>query len=95
MRYLVWLLKAAVFFAVFAFALNNLGHVRVHFFFGHHTDTPLVVVLLGAVVAGLVLGLLVMLPYWWRWRHLQTRPTTDAADSTLTPPPMARTDHGT
>ena len=34
MKYLVWLLKAAIFFTLFAFALNNQQDATVHFFFG-------------------------------------------------------------
>ncbi|OYY53416.1 MAG: hypothetical protein B7Y54_03045 [Polaromonas sp. 35-63-240] len=34
MKYLMWLLKAAIFFTLFAFALNNQQTVSVHFFFG-------------------------------------------------------------
>ena len=34
MKYLMWLLKAAIFFTLFAFALNNQQDATVHFFFG-------------------------------------------------------------
>jgi uncharacterized integral membrane protein len=61
-----WLLKAAIFFTLFAFALNNQGDVTVRFFFGHQWQAPMVLVVLGAFAAGLVVGILGMVPRWWR-----------------------------
>ena len=69
MRYLIWLLKAAIFFVLFAFALNNQSPVHVHLFFGAYWQAPLVLVLLIALVLGVVLGVLVMLPIWLRARR--------------------------
>ena len=43
MKYLAWLLKAAIFFTLFAFALNNQQDVTVHFFFGTQWRAPLAV----------------------------------------------------
>ena len=34
MKYFLWLLKAAIFFTLFAFALNNQQDATVHLFFG-------------------------------------------------------------
>lgn len=68
MKYIAWLLKAAVFFTVFAFALNNQSPVRVHFFFGTFWDAPLVLVVLTTLVIGVVLGIAVMVPIWLRAR---------------------------
>ena len=48
MKYLLWLLKAAIFFTLFAFALNNQQDATVHFFFGTHWRAPLVLVVLAA-----------------------------------------------
>ena len=42
---LKWILKAAIFFTLFAFALNNQHEASVHFFFGTQWRTPLVLVL--------------------------------------------------
>ena len=50
MKIISWLLKAALFFAMFAFALNNLEPVSVRAFFGLSWEAPLVVVLLCAPV---------------------------------------------
>jgi len=67
-KYLSWLLKAAIFFVVFAFALNNQGAVRLQFF-GAYWDAPLVLVVLAALVLGLALGVAVMTPLWLRARR--------------------------
>ena len=41
---LQWLLKAAIFFTLFAFALNNQADVTVRFFFGYQWTAPLALV---------------------------------------------------
>lgn len=68
MKYLLWLLKAVIFFTLFAFALNNQQDVTVHFFFGTQWRAPLVLVVLTAFAAGLVTGVLGMVPRWWKHR---------------------------
>lgn len=68
MKYLAWLLKAAIFFALFAFALNNQHGVAVHFFFGRQWSGPLVLVVLASFAAGVALGALGMVPRWWKHR---------------------------
>ena len=70
MKYLLWLLKAAIFFTLFAFALNNQQAVAVYFFFGTLWKAPLVLVVLAAFTCGLALGILVMMPRWLRKRQL-------------------------
>ncbi|WP_295524500.1 lipopolysaccharide assembly LapA domain-containing protein [uncultured Pseudacidovorax sp.] len=99
MKYLLWLLKAAIFFTLFAFALNNQHEATVHFFFGTSWRGPLVLVVLAAFAAGLVVGALGMLPGWWRHRSAAaalrqpTAPSEDVADAPLTPPPVAEPSH--
>jgi putative membrane protein len=53
MKYVMWLLKAAIFFTLFAFALNNQQATTVHFFFGTAWSAPMVLVVLAAFAAGL------------------------------------------
>jgi len=86
MRILSWLLRAIVFFALFAFALNNQEPVVVHWFFGIDWSAPLVIVVLLAFAAGCVVGVLAMLPGWWRARRLSAaRPAAAAAAATAAP----------
>jgi putative membrane protein len=68
MKYLMWLLKAAIFFTLFAFALNNQQDATVHFFFGTRWQAPLVLVVLAAFALGLAVGALGMVPRWWKHR---------------------------
>ena len=88
MKYLMWLLKAAIFFTLFAFALNNQHLVTVHFFFGTWWRAPLVLVVLAAFATGLAIGALGMVPRWWRQRAAARRdappssgPVTSAPDT--------------
>ncbi len=90
MKYLVWLLKAAIFFTLFAFALNNQQPATVHFFFGTTWSAPLVLVVLAAIAGGLVIGALGMVPRWLRSRS--ARHKVGAAPSQL--PPSALDSHG-
>ena len=88
MKYVLWLLKAAIFFTLFAFALNNQQDAHVHFFFGTQWRAPLVLVVLTAFSAGLVVGVLGMVPRWWRHRSAARR--AQAAD----PAPTQSTANG-
>jgi len=72
-KYLLWLLKAAIFFSLFAFALNNQQTVAVHFFFGTLWQAPLVLVVLAAFACGLALGIFFMMPRWWKTRKAARR----------------------
>ena len=74
MKYVLWLLKAAIFFTLFAFALNNQHVVSVHFFFGTLWQAPLVLVVLAVFSAGMALGVLVMMPRWWKKRRASSKP---------------------
>jgi lipopolysaccharide assembly protein A len=90
MKYLGWLLKAAIFFTLFAFALNNQHDVVVHFFFGTQWRAPLVLVVLIVFAVGLALGALGMVPRWWRQRkkarlHAQNATKNIAAPADNTP----------
>ena len=65
---LKWVLKAAIFFTLFAFALNNQQDTTVYFFFGTQWRAPQVLVVLMAFTAGVAVGVLGMLPRWWAQR---------------------------
>jgi uncharacterized integral membrane protein len=74
-KYLMWLLNAAIFFVLFAFALNNQAPVTLHLFFGASWQAPLVLVLLCVLLMGVMLGVLVMLPLWLRARRPRKLPS--------------------
>ncbi|NDC60808.1 MAG: DUF1049 domain-containing protein [Betaproteobacteria bacterium] len=82
-RLLQWLLKAAVFLILLAFALNNKEEVAVQFFWGLAWQAPLVLVLLCVFTLGVVVGVMGMVPRWWRQRRL--------AKQALVPTPQAST----
>lgn len=89
---LKWILKAAIFFALFAFALNNQQDATVHLLFGHRWRAPMMLIVLVAFASGLVVGVLGMLPGWWARRHSPAYPISErhssmvALDDTLIPP---------
>lgn len=89
MRVITWLFRAAVFFVLFAFALNNQHEVRLHWFFGFGTQAPMVFVVLGAFALGCVVGVLAMLPQWWRQRR-QARSRENAVPPPAEPAPATR-----
>ncbi len=85
LRLLQWLLKAAVFFTLFAFALNNQQETRVNFFFGTFWSAPTVLVVLSAFSLGVVVGVLGMVPRWWRHRQAARQQLSTAADTPIPP----------
>ncbi|ODU09083.1 MAG: hypothetical protein ABS84_10285 [Rubrivivax sp. SCN 71-131] len=88
MRILVWLFRAFLFFTLFAFALNNLHPVTVHWFFGVQWAAPLVIVVLVAFGSGCALGVLAMVPAWWKHRR-RSREATPAANAETAAPARA------
>jgi putative membrane protein len=92
------LLKAAIFFTLFAFALNNQHEAVVHFFFGTTWQAPLVLVVLAAFILGVAIGVLGMVPRWWKHRrlvqHAHTLNTEASAKSEAAIPTSADTPHG-
>lgn len=67
LRLIKWLFKSAVFFTLFAFALNNQQDTTVHFFFGNQWRAPQVLVVLLAFSIGVAVGVIGMVP--WRRKH--------------------------
>jgi len=70
MRLLVWLFRAFVFFALFAFALNNQHDAGVRWFFGYEWHAPMVFVVLAAFGIGCAFGVFAMVPSWWKHRRV-------------------------
>ena len=95
---LQWTLKAAIFFTLFAFALNNQEDILVHFFFGAAWRAPLIVVVLSIFVLGVAVGVMGMLPRWWKLRRLAKFTATSSTETTsanaLNKPALPDTAHG-
>ena len=91
MRILVWVFRALIFFTLFAFALNNQQIANVRWFFGVEWHAPMVIVVLVVFAAGCALGVLAMVPSWWRHRREALRLAPPAAP----PPPASRNDSAT
>lgn len=68
MSYLGWLLKALVFFTLFAFALNNQHETQLNWFFGLQWHAPTVLIVLAVFALGLVTGALARAP-WQRAKN--------------------------
>ncbi len=88
MRIVIWLIRAALFFVLFAFALNNQHTVVLHWFFGVSTQSSMVLVVLVTFAAGCMAGVFAMLPGWWR-QHRRTRALEAAVPRTSAPAPAA------
>jgi putative membrane protein len=97
MRIFVWLIRAALFFTLFAFALNNQHQVAIRWFFNHEWRAPMVFIVLAAFTLGCMVGGLAMAPSWWRQRRAarqhQARivadlPPDSNAPAPDTPPPI-------
>jgi uncharacterized integral membrane protein len=86
MRALAWLVRAFVFFALFAFALNNQQEVAVHWFFGLEWRASMVIVVLCAFAIGCAVGALAMVPSWWRQRRVARLAVPTAAVPAATAP---------
>ncbi|WP_090130983.1 lipopolysaccharide assembly LapA domain-containing protein [Limnohabitans sp. Rim11] len=83
LKLLQWTLNAAVFFTLFAFALNNQHEAKVYFFFGTQWRSPMVLIVLIAFAMGMIVGVLGMVPRWWRQK--QAANTAQAAQASQTP----------
>ena len=99
MKYVLWLLKAAIFFTLFAFALNNQQEAGIRWFFGQEWRAPMVFIVLAAFAFGCAFGVFAMVPSWWRHRRVARQhapvipapveavPSNLARETTLTHPP--------
>ncbi|MEO8154868.1 MAG: lipopolysaccharide assembly protein LapA domain-containing protein [Rhizobacter sp.] len=90
MKILVWLVRAALFFTLLAFALNNQHEASIKWLFGQEWRAPMVFIVLGAFAFGCVFGVFAMVPSWWqhrraarRQRHLSDAVDTQVADTPL------------
>jgi lipopolysaccharide assembly protein A len=88
MRILLWLVRAFLFFLLFAFALNNQHEAILKGFFGTEWRMPTVVVVLVSFAAGAFLALAGLLPRLWR--RSKGAVAAPAAPTAAPPPPGAR-----
>jgi lipopolysaccharide assembly protein A len=86
MRVIVWLIRAFIFFTLFAFALNNQQAATVRWFFGAQWQAPMVIIVLVAFAGGCAIGVLAMVPAWWKHRRVARR---QAAPEVAGPSPAA------
>jgi len=93
LKLLQWTLNAAVFFTLFAFALNNQHEAKVYFFFGTQWRSPMVLIVLTAFALGLVVGVLGMVPRWWRQK--QAAKAVQGSTSSATHSEPSEAPHGT
>ena len=70
MRLLAWLVRALIFFTLFAFAVNNQHDAAVRWFFGQEWRAPMVFIVLAAFALGCAFGVFAMVPSWWRHRRV-------------------------
>lgn len=70
MRAVVWLVRGAIFFVLFAFALNNQHASTIRWFFGQEWHAPMVFIVLAAFGLGCAFGIFAMVPAWWRHRRV-------------------------
>ena len=81
MRLFFWLVRAAVFFTLFAFALNNQQEAGIRWFFGQEWRAPMVFIVLAAFGLGCAFGIFAMVPSWWRHRRLARTHRQRAGDA--------------
>lgn len=73
MRVITWIFRVFVFFALFAFALNNQQDAAVRWFFGYEWRAPMVFIVLAAFGLGCAFGVSAMVPSWWKHRRVAKR----------------------
>ena len=69
MRYLLWLLKFALFVVILSFAVKNTDTVWVRYYLGYEWQAPLVLVLLVFFCLGAAVGIVASLTHLFRQRR--------------------------
>ncbi len=78
MRAITWVFRLFIFFALFAFALNNQQDAAVRWFFGYEWRAPMVFIVLAAFGLGCAFGVSAMVPAWWKHRSVARRKSATA-----------------
>jgi uncharacterized integral membrane protein len=73
MRAIAWIIRIVVFILLLAFAIENTEPVVINLFLGYYLEAPLVLFLLGALLIGLCLGMLMLVPNLIRKRRELSR----------------------
>ena len=89
MKILVWLIRAAVFFTLFVFALNNRETSKISLFFGYEWQAPMVFIVLAVFALGVAFGIVAMVPSWWRHRRSARREAARATVVSTAATPLA------
>jgi uncharacterized integral membrane protein len=88
MRILLWLIRALLFFVLFAFALNNQHEGVMKGFFGFEWRAPMVVLVLVSFATGATLALVAVAPRLWRRQPApDPKPVVASADPVARPAP--------
>ena len=88
MRYVLWILKFALFAFMLTFAVKNTDPVAIRYFLGHEWRAPLIFVLLIVFCMGAALGLLGALGHIMRQRReIGTLRRVRGAEPVREPPP--------
>ena len=88
MRYVLWILKFALFAFMLTFAVKNTDPVSIRYFLGHEWRAPLIFVLLIVFCMGAALGLLGALGHIMRQRReIGTLRRARGAEPVREPPP--------
>lgn len=69
MRYLLWIVKLAVFLVLLGFALKNTDPVTVRYYLGMEWEAPLIIVALAFFVAGIAIGMLASMTNLYKVRR--------------------------
>ena len=85
MRIVVWLVRAVIFFTLFAFALNNQHEAAIRWFFGQEWRAPMVFIVLAAFAVGCAFGAVAMVPSWWRHRRVARKHASNTVVQQLAP----------
>jgi uncharacterized integral membrane protein len=85
LKWLRWAIRAAVFLVLLVFALNNQQVATLNLMFGREWRSPMTLIVLAAFAAGMIVGVLGMLPSWWKYRSKSTALAKQPAPATVVP----------
>ncbi len=89
MKIFVWLIRAAVFFTLFVFALNNRETSKISLFFGYEWQAPMVFIVLAVFALGVAFGIVAMVPSWWRHRRSARREASRVPSASTSSAPLS------